>query len=127
MSNDGRWGVKKLVLQVNQAKTIDATVTEFPGFMVMTPDVTANWIARVDLGDNALIAFPKFGTVGIGFEQEEDWNTNLPVSCDAVEIYDHIKHNKGSTKIRRPKALAAIELLVKYGREYLEQRKAGLR
>ena len=90
--------------------------TEYgPNVMVMTSEVFGNWIARVPLTDTqAIIAFPKFGTIGIGFEKETDWNTNLPYSCDYLEIYNHIKHNKGDTRIRKAKCLDAIRALQTY-------------
>lgn len=35
------------------------------------------WIFRVPLSENqAVVGFQKFGTVGIGFQHEIDWNTN---------------------------------------------------
>ena len=59
----------------------------------------------------AIVGFPKFFTVGIGFAQEEDWNTNLPYTCDADEIYDHIAHNKGDDSITREDCVPAIRLV----------------
>jgi hypothetical protein len=108
-------------IQINEKAVKDVTkVNEY--VFVMRPDVTENWIARVPLANGqALIAFPKFGTVGIGFEKETDWNTNLPVTCSATTIYDHIKHNKGSRKITEEECLAAIEELRRIGCEYLKK------
>ena len=59
----------------------------------------------------AIVGFPKFFTVGIGFAQEEDWNTNLPFTCDADEIYEHIAHNEGDDSISREDCIAAIRLV----------------
>jgi hypothetical protein len=38
---------------------------------------------------------PKFYTIGIGFQKETDWNTNLPFKVPTKEIFNHIKENKG--------------------------------
>ena len=116
----------KLQVQLNSRAVKDATATSHPGIMIMSADVQANWIARVPLANGqALLAFPKFGTVGIGFEKEEDWNTNLPCQCSTNEIYNHIAHNKGDkggTRITKTKCLEAIEALRKVGLEYLGQK-----
>lgn len=107
-------------VQLNSRAVKDATVSKIPGLMIMSSDVQENWIARVALADGqALIAFPKFGTVGIGFEREKDWNTNLPCSCEAGEIYEHIKHNKGSAKISKAQCLKGIEALREVGLKFL--------
>ena len=112
--------MKEQTLEVNSATVCDATKTRWPNLMVMSPDVKANWIARVRLSDEqAIIAFPKFGTVGVGFEVEaKDWNTNLPTSCDAAEIYDHIKVNKGSRGISKAACIRAIQLVSDYANEW---------
>jgi len=84
-----------------------------PGLMV-TPllDGEDYWIFKVQLTtEQALIAFPKFSTYGIGFLKEEDWNTNLPYSCETEEIYNHIRHNKGDKKITKQRCIKAIEIL----------------
>ena len=59
----------------------------------------------------SIVGFPKFGTVGIGFAQEEDWNTNLPYTCGTEEIYEHIDHNKGDDSITREDCIAAIRMI----------------
>lgn len=84
------------------------------GPLVLTPPVGEDyWSHRVRLTDRqSLIAFPKFFTVGIGFALEDgDWNCNLPFTCDAEEIYEHIKHNRGDDAITREDCVAAIRLL----------------
>ena len=111
-----------LKVELNKRIVKDATAI-MPGMMVMTTEVTDNWIARVSLGSKgqALLAFLKFGTVGIGFEQEVDWNTNLPCQCPAEQIYEHIKHNKGKScrHVTKAKCLEAIEALRKIGAKHL--------
>jgi hypothetical protein len=44
-------------------------------------------------------------------EQEEDWNTNLPYTCDAEEIYSHIEHNKQDDTISKEDCIKAIKML----------------
>lgn len=54
------------------------------------------WRYRVAVSENqAIVGFPKFNTVGIGFQIEEDWNTNLPYTEKAETILNHIWHNRG--------------------------------
>lgn len=65
--------------------------------LAMTPPLTEDfWQYRVVVADGqAVVGFPKFFTIGIGFAVEEDWNTNLPYSMDTARIRDHIWHNRG--------------------------------
>jgi hypothetical protein len=81
--------------------------------LMITPPLNEDyWLFRVKLyEDQAILGFPKFGTIGIGFAQEEDWNTNLPYTQDAEQIYDHIKHNKQYDQITDEQCLAAIRLI----------------
>jgi hypothetical protein len=83
------------------------------GLIMVTPPIDADyWLFRVYVSDSqAVICFPKFGTFGIGFQFEEDWNTNLPYTCDTMKIYNHIKHNKGSDKISDEVCIEAIKVL----------------
>jgi hypothetical protein len=77
---------------------------------IVTPDY---WLFRVKLSETqAVLAFPKFGIVGIGFAVEkEDWNTNLPFNCPTREIYRHIEKNKGDPAITEDDCLKAIRML----------------
>ena len=62
--------------------------------------------------DQALIAFPKFTTLGISFQKEEnDWNCNLPYVCDENKIYEHIKCNKYYKEIKKKDCIEAIKIL----------------
>lgn len=81
--------------------------------IAITPALDENyWSYRVVLRpDQAVVAFPKFFTIGIGFAVEDDWNTNLPFSCDAREIADHIGHNRGGESITDAEIIEAIELI----------------
>jgi hypothetical protein len=65
------------------------------GAVVMTPPIDETyWAYRVRLTDRqAVVGFPKFGTIGIGFAAEQDWNTNLPYTCQTIDIVSHIWHN----------------------------------
>lgn len=83
------------------------------GMVSLTPFVNEDyWAYRVMLSDTqAIVAFPKFSTIGIGFAQEEDWNTNLPYTLPAVQIWEHIKHNKGDESIADEDCLRAVEML----------------
>lgn len=81
--------------------------------VVITPPINESyWMMRVKLSeDQAVVCFPKFFTIGIGFQKEEDWNTNLPYSCEAKEIFDHISHNKGDESISDEDCIKAISML----------------
>lgn len=80
---------------------------------LLTPPINGDyWMLRVPLSEKqAIVAFPKFGTIGIGFQREEDWNTNLPYTCAAEEIFDHISHNKADDAILNTDCVAAIRLI----------------
>ena len=83
------------------------------GMIMITPPLDANyWLFRVGVSEKqGVICFPKFGTLGIGFQFEEDWNTNLPYTCDTMQIYNHIKHNKGDDNISDAVCIEAIKAL----------------
>lgn len=89
------------------------------GRMSLTPMVDEDyWAYRVRLTDKqAVLGFPKFGTIGIGFAAEEDWNTNLPYRCDTDEICQHIKHNAGDDSITEDDIRAAVELIQQAARD----------
>jgi hypothetical protein len=106
--------VEKLQVEVN-AEFVkgDDTIFVGGGVVLVTPPLDeAYWHFRVRLSDRqAIVAFPKFGVVGIGFQYEENWNTNLPSDCDAQEIFAHIKHNKADDSIPDATCIEAILLL----------------
>jgi hypothetical protein len=83
------------------------------GRAMLTPPVGEDyWAYRVRVGDGqAIVAFPKFMTIGVGFAKEEDWNTNLPWTTAAKEIFDHISHNKGDDSITDADCVRAIEMI----------------
>ena len=90
--------------------------------LMFTPPIGDDyWLFRVKLyKDQALLAFPKFMTIGIGFAQEEDWNTNLPYMVDTEEIYEHIKENKKYEEISKEEVIEAIKMLQNACKEYEE-------
>lgn len=88
-------------------------LTPVIGPFAMTPPINEDyWTYRVRVSARqSVVGFPKFGTVGIGFAVEDDWNTNLPYTCDADQIYEHIEHNKGDETITREDCVVAIEMI----------------
>lgn len=83
------------------------------GPVSITPPIHEGyWSYRVMLGERqAIVGFPKFFTVGIGFAVEEDWNTNLPYTCGTDEIFAHILHNKGDESIVDDEVRRAIAMV----------------
>lgn len=102
-----------------EANTVIATKA---GAIAVTPPLDGDYyIARVPLyKDQAIVVFPKFFTIGCGFQlEEEDWNTNLPLQTDAEEIYNHIKKNKHYREISKGQCVAAIKELQNWAKENL--------
>jgi hypothetical protein len=85
------------------------------GAVLLTPDIGEDyWSYRVIVGEHqAVVGFPKFGLIGVGFAVEDEcgWNTNLPHGAPAGELYDHIKRNKGDKLITRATCIEAIRLI----------------
>jgi hypothetical protein len=83
------------------------------GPLSLAPDVDEDyWSYRVRLTPvQSVLGFPKFGTIGVGFAQEEDWNTNLPFICETDDIVKHIAHNRGDESITRADITAAVSLI----------------
>lgn len=104
----------KLKLEINQ-KFMEEN-TEFKvgkSVVLVTPPLDEDyWLLRVKVSETqAVVGFPKFFTIGIGFAIEEDWNTNLPYSCDAEDIFKHISHNKGDESILDSDCVEAIKMI----------------
>ncbi len=99
----------ELILEVRGQENETAVIGPF----MITPPINEDyWQYRVRLSDTqAIVGFPKFGTIGIGFAQEEDWNTNFPYTAGADETYEHIAHNKGDDSITREDCIAAIRMI----------------
>lgn len=112
MENKVPYNALTLELNANMVKDDPPLKVLGGGIALITPPLDESyWLARVKVSENqAVVAFPKFGLIGIGFQHEdEDWNTNLPSKVPAEEIFDHIKEN--SRGADRATCVAAIELL----------------
>jgi hypothetical protein len=87
------------------------------------------WLFRVKLGrkGQAIVGFPKFRTIGIGFAKEEaDWNTNVPYTCATEEIYQHIRCNAGNLGgIRQRHVVAAIQLVQQAAAQFMAAKKGA--
>lgn len=96
-----------------ERKHQDDSTGRINGVVMMTPEIGPEyWEYRVMLTETqAVVGFPKFSTIGIGFAVETDWNTNLPYGVSTEEIFDHIAHNKGDDSIPDERVLEAIKLI----------------
>ena len=106
----------KLTLEINQSQLPTEAVDSLAkSGMLLTPPLDEHfWLYRVAVSEKqAIVGFPKFGVVGVGFQHEEDWNTNLPSSADAAELYEHISHNRkaGGDCPPKQRCLDAIRLI----------------
>lgn len=103
-----------LTLQINQEFTAAADIQLGNSVILITPPLNEDyWLFRVKVwGDQAIVGFPKFSTIGIGFAIETDWNTNLPWMVPADEILEHIRHNKGCS-VPDARCLEAIRMIQK--------------
>jgi hypothetical protein len=106
--------MRDLVLERKGQKDTSPVLNLGPSVVgVLTPSIDAGyWAYRVRLSNTqAILGFPKFSTIGIGFAEEEDWNTNLPYTCTAEMIYNHIDHNKGDDAISAEDCIRAIKMI----------------
>lgn len=120
---------QKLVLEVN-SKFIDMeTGSGFIGSVpvMATPNIDEDyWQFRVHLQhDQYILGFPKFFQIGIGFAQEDSWNTNLPATYKAEQIFEWIKKNKFYASIPDELCIEAIKLVQKVAKEYMKAQKAA--
>jgi len=104
-----------LKVQVN-TNYVDKTLYMGTGKLIamMTPPINKDyWYFKVELfNDQSVVAFPKFGTMGVGFRYEDDdWNTNLPFIIDAKRIADHIWCNRKYEEIKKEDVIEAIKLI----------------
>lgn len=108
--------MEKMKLEVEINKEVVGEVIIAGGAIMVTPNIDESyWSMRVKVSDNqAVVAFPKFGLWGIGFQKEDDWNTNLPSSCSATKIFNHIKHNKSDDSIPKSRCIEAIKMLQEF-------------
>lgn len=103
-------------IEINKKSISDISLTDVNSVIMITPPINQDyWAMRVKLfKDQSIIGFFKFGMIGIGFSQEEDWNTNLPSRTPAKEIFEHIKRNKKYDEISDGDCIKAIELIQKH-------------
>lgn len=99
-------------LQLERRGQEDKTV-KLGDIGLATPPIDEDyWAYRVRLSETqAIVGFPKFNTIGIGFAVEEDWNTNLPYTSQAMDIFGHISHNKGDDLITDDACIKAIRMI----------------
>ena len=100
-------------LEINKEVFKEKPILVGEDVILVTPPIDENyWHYRVKLHkDQAIIGFPKFGQIGVGFAQEKDWNTNLPTRCEPEKIYEHIAHNKKYKCIKKEDCIKAINLI----------------
>ncbi len=86
----------ELKLEINAEHRREEPFMAGSTLVEITPPINEEyWRYRVKVSaDQAVVGFEKFGTVGIGFQHEEDWNCNLPFTNTAERIYSHIQHNR---------------------------------
>ena len=113
----------KKVLVVEYKKGFEPskdTIRTNGGLIMFTPSINSEYyIMRVVLyKDQALVAFPKFGLIGIGFAIESDWNTNLPYQVEAERLYRHIRCNKKYRAITKQTCLEGLKLLQEACKKY---------
>lgn len=118
--------MKKLVLEFRDKFKYGADGFKIGNTTVMmTPALDEDfWVFRIKLyKDQAIVGFPKFTTIGIGFALEDDWNTNLPYQCEIENIYNHIKINKKYKEITKAICIEAINIMRKAAVYYMENEK----
>ena len=114
--------MKKLVVEYKEGfQPSNDTIKTNGGIIMFTPSINSEYyIMRVVLyKDQALVAFPKFGLIGVGFAIEEgSWNTNLPYQVEAERLYRHIRRNKKYRAITKQTCLEGLKLLQEACRKY---------
>ena len=115
--------MKKLVVEYKKGFEPSKDCIRLSGGIIMfTPAINEDYyIMKVNLyKDQALVAFPKFGLIGIGFAQESDWNSNLPYQVPAERLYKHIRSNKKYRAITKQMCLEGLKLLQEACKNYEE-------
>lgn len=107
-----------LILERRNQPDETVVVKEGANTFLFTPPIGEDyWLYRVLVADGqAVVGFPKFGTIGVGFAVEDyDWNTNLPYTTEAEDICQHIWENRGpnipNTTDAKLHVMQAIELI----------------
>lgn len=99
-------------LVLDRRAQVDATITA--GFVMLSPPLGEDyWTYRVRLTNRqAVVGFPKFETIGIGFAIEAvSTNMNLPYRLPAAMIAGHIACNKGDNTIPDEAVIQAIQMI----------------
>jgi len=106
------WDAPKLQLE-RRGQDNETVVFGDEGQAWLSPIVGDDyWSYRVVVGERqAILGFPKFTTIGIGFAFEEDENVNLPYTFDTDRIWNHIRCNKGDESILDEWCIEAIRLI----------------
>jgi len=117
----------KLVLEINK-KFIDGDKNTFKignTVAMVTPPLDEDyWQFRVKVDkDQAIVGFPKFSTIGIGFAKEDNWNTNLPYDTNTAHLWNHIKENKFYASISDELCLEAIKMVQKAAKDFFQAEK----
>ena len=120
--------MRKLVVEYKEGfQPSKDTINTGKGVIMFTPDIDENyWIMRVKVyhdkvnnKDQSIVAFPKFGLIGVGFAIEEgSWNTNLPYQTSPERLYEHIKCNKKYGNLKKETCVKAIILLQEACKQY---------
>jgi hypothetical protein len=117
--------MRKLVLECRKEFNKDNGIINMGNAVIMiTPPLDEDyWIMRIKLYRNqALVAFPKFGLIGVGFAIESDWNTNLPYQTSPERLYEHIKINKKYDQLTKERCIEAIILLQAACKQYEKEK-----
>jgi hypothetical protein len=104
----------ELILERRAQQDETGVVASPSTIVLLTPPIGEDyWEYRVVVADGqAVVGFPKFTTIGIGFAVEDyDWNTNLPYTCDTDMILNHIWKNAGPNVTDRDRVRQAIDLV----------------
>ena len=118
--------MKNLVVEYKKGfEPCKDTIRTNGGLIMFTPDISEDyWLMRVVLyKDQALVAFPKFGLIGVGFALESDWNTNLPYQTSPERLYEHIKVNKKYRAITKETCIEGLKLLQAACKQYEKEKK----
>lgn len=117
--------MKKLVVEYKKGFQPSKDVIKVGNAVIMfTPAISEDyWIMRVKVFRNqAIVAFPKFGLIGVGFAQESDWNTNLPYQTPANQLYKHIEVNKKYKTLTKERCLEAIKMIQEACKQYEKEK-----
>lgn len=104
----------KLQLEVREQEDLTQVFAGGRSVAIVAPLVNEDyWMFRVRLSQKqAVVGFPKIGTIGIGFAvEDEDWNRNLPYQSTTDEIAAWIACNKGDDSISDEDVILAVSMV----------------